>query len=163
MRSGRSIRAVAAALLLTTTSLGCYSYKETVTPPAPGSDVRVRLTNEAAIERSNGLPEPVTTLEGELLDSRSDMLELVVIRDQLRDQFRQNVVFADTLQVATTEVQFMEVQELSWLKTGILAAAIGVGVALVASQAIEAGGGGEGDPGKEPTQIIDFFRLAPNR
>jgi hypothetical protein len=159
-----AVRGTLIALTLILWTAGCYTYKPVATVPAPGTEIQARLTNEAAIERSQGLDEPVTVLQGELLESNADGLRMVVVRDQLRDQFRRNVTFVDTLQVSTSEIQFVEVRSLSASRTSFMALAAAAAVALVVGAGINAGGDSGGDNGGgNPAQMIPLFRILPRR
>jgi hypothetical protein len=137
----------ALALLVTT---GCYTYSP-VQAPRPGMEVRARLSNEAALRRSQGLDEPILRLDGIVVESSPESISLDVLVARSSSVF-QNVMLRDTVQLQSSEIQSILTRKLSVPRTalftvGAIAAAFGIikGIDQVV------GGTGESPPGGNPT------------
>ena len=99
-----------------------------------------------------------------MLESDASGLRLVVVRDQLRDELRGNILFVDTLLVPNRDIQSIEVKKLSPVRTGLLGAGIAAAVVLVLTQTLDAGGGGgDGNGGVPNPMTIPLFRILPGR
>ncbi len=126
----RRLRAVGAALLGPLVA-GCFSYAQV--PPGdvqPGARVRVHIAADRAGELRQALGYPVDRLRGEALATDGDTLVLQVASAPAGGgaALRQNV------RLAPGDLDEVELQRLSWPKTGAVAgAAILVGGIIVAS------------------------------
>jgi hypothetical protein len=159
-----SRRRIPALLLALVSTAGCYTYQTTGVAPEPGEEAKALLTPEAAIRRSEAIGETVREVEGEVLESDASGLRLVVVRDQLRDELRGNILFVDTLLVPNRDIQSIEVKKLSPVRTGLLGAGIAAAVVLVLTQTLDAGGGGgDGNGGVPNPMTIPLFRILPGR
>ena len=159
------LRLLGVGVLLAWAALsGCYTYQPSTVSPEAGDEARALLTPEAAIRRSEMLGETVREVEGKVLESDASSLRLVVVRDQLRDELRGNVLFADTLLIPSQDIQSLEVKQLSVVRTGLLGAGITAAVVLALTQAVDAGGGGgDGNGGVPNPFTIPLFRILPGR
>src|SRR5688572_4167258 len=96
-------------------STGCYTYAP-VQSPQPGMEVRARLNTEAAIRRSQGLDEPVTRLDGRIIESTPEAMSLDVLVARQSSAF-QDVEIRDTVRLETAEIQSILVRKISPART----------------------------------------------
>ena len=147
--TARAVLAIASAVIVA----GCYSYKPVVTA-RPGMEVRARLSNEAAVRRSQGYDEPILRLDGRVVDATSDALTLDILIVRSSSAF-QNVEMRDTVQLASNEIQSLQQRKFSPGRTALVAIGGAVGIfALVKGIDQVVGGTGDDDGGGDPT-----FRL----
>lgn len=128
---------------------GCYTYTP-VQSPQPGMEVRARLNTEAAIRRSQGLEEPVTRLDGTIIDSTPEAVSLDVLVARVSSAF-QDVVIRDTVRLETSEIQSILVRKISPTRSAaftVLAAAAAFGIVKGIDQVV--GGTGENGDGGTP-------------
>ena len=152
--TSRAVVAIASAAL----AAGCYSYKPVVTA-RPGMEVRARLSNEAAVRRSQGYDEPILRLDGRVVDATSDALTLDILIVRSSSAF-QNVEMRDTVQLASNEIQSIQQRTFSPGRTALVAVGGAVGVfALVKGIDQVVGGSDDDDGGGDPTFRVPLSAL----
>ncbi len=124
---------------------GCHRY----TPlegvaPAPGDEVRVRLTVGAAVELSDRLGTPVRSVDGIALRAGADSVVLTVPGGM---RYAGTVFEArqDTLAFHQAQVVQVERKEFSRGRTAV-AAAVAIAAAIWIIRAVGGSGGVSGDP-----------------
>jgi hypothetical protein len=132
----------APALLLCLLAGGCYTYRP-LRSPAPGTDVRVRLTTEAAVRRSAGLEDPILHIDGTVVVIEPDTIALDVLLARSYSAF-QNVTIRDTVRVGTPEIASLLARQLSLGRSVLVTVAAGA-AAFVIVKGIEQVVGGTGD------------------
>lgn len=138
-------------------SAGCYRYVPDPAP-APGTEVRLRLTNEAALRRGDGSSEPQFFMTGRVVPAAGPDLALEVVLMQTIDQFSR-MELRDTMAVARQEIQTLERRELSPGRTVLFSTAVAAATYLTIRGAVLLAGGGEGEeegPGPIQTLIPSF-------
>lgn len=134
-----------AALTLLLPALGCYSYGPIAAADAqPGTELRAELTADGT--GPAGVDDGA--VDGTLVASRSDTLMLAIWRGDRSPgpRFRPQ---RDTLAIARPRIERLQVKRLSYLRTGLLAGGVGLGLYLVAEAfgARSEGGGPVDGPG----------------
>ena len=146
-RYPRSAAALAATLALVLS--GCYTYTPVIgEPPAPGDEVQLRLSTGAAVELSERVGQPVRSVRGEVLGADDNSLRVSV---------RWGAIYAgtpfegrqDTISFREEDVVEIDRRELSWTRTGLLAAGTVAGVAILFGS-LEGGNGAPGPDDGEP-------------
>lgn len=133
----------------------CYTYAP-VQAPMPGAHVRASLTVEGAVRQSEILGRPSRNLNGKFVSLDSGMLALDVITASTRGQLRE-IVLRDTLRIPLDQLVVLEERELSWVRTGVVAAGLAV-AAVVGVNSLTSGG--EVDPGNSgPTVPLDRITI----
>lgn len=143
----RSLGRLGVIALCALFSTACYTY-QIVESPAPGTNVRAALTVEGAVRQSEFLGEPVRNLSGRLVTADDDLVRLDVITASSRGTFN-DIVIRDTLSIPGDQIVALEQREVSWIRTGVIAAAITT-VAVVGISSLTSGGeniDGGGEPG----------------
>jgi hypothetical protein len=142
---------------------GCYSYEPT-TSPTPGTDIRARLTADAAVRRSQGFDDPILYYDGVVVRSTPDTLAVDVLVARSSTTF-QDVEIRDTVRLGAGEIQSIMGRKLSVTKSILVtvgAAAAAFGVIKGIDQVV--GGTGDGDDGRgNPALQIPIFRLVGTR
>jgi hypothetical protein len=150
----RAILAIAAGVFMA----GCYSYKPVVAA-RPGMEVRARLSNEAAVRRSQGYDEPILSLDGKVVEATSDALKLDILIVRSSSAF-QNVEMRDTVQLANNEIQSILQRKISPGRTALVTIGGAVGIfALVKGIDQVVGGTGDDDGGGDPTFRVPLSSL----
>ena len=152
--TSRAVLTIACAALLA----GCYSYKPVVTA-RPGMEVRARLSNEAAVRRSQGYDEPIMRLDGRVVEATNNALTLDILIVRSSSAF-QNVEMRDTVQLASNEIQSIEQRTFSPGRTALVVIGGAVGIfALVKGIDQVVGGTGDDDGGGDPTFRVPLSAL----
>ena len=124
----------------------CYRYAPLLgEPPAPGAEVRVRLSGGAASELSDRVGQPVRSLEGAVLASSPDSLVLDVGWGALYA----GTMFEgrrDTLTFRSDQVLEVDERAFSAVRTTGVAVALAA-VILAIFRTMAGGGGGSGGDG----------------
>lgn len=138
---------------------GCYTY-EPIQSPSPGTEVRARLTTEAAIRHSQGLENPVRNVSGRVVGFTSDTLAVDVLVARTTSVFR-DVTIRDTVHFGTNEIESIEARHLAPARTALLVAGAGAGAYLIVRGITSVIGGdtGDGDPGPPPALVVPLFSL----
>ncbi len=122
--------------------VGCHTYQPLLgDPPAPGDEVRVRLSAVAADELSQRKGWTVRSVEGRVLHAVPDSMEL----DVGWGAVYAGTVFEgrrDTLSIRQNEFVELDRKEFSRGRTVLVAAGV-VAVAAALFGAVSGGGGGE--------------------
>jgi hypothetical protein len=132
-----------ALLLLLFATAGCYSYTP-VQSVRPGMEIRARLKTEAAVQRSQGLDDPIVRYDGIVVESTPSVLHLDVLIARSSSAF-QDVVIRDTIQLESSEIQSLMLRKFSPLRSSVFTVGIGV-AAFGVIKGIEQVVGGTGDP-----------------
>lgn len=118
---------------------GCFGYVPvTGDDPTPGSSVRLRLSNPAAVELSDRVGHVVRSVEGPLVGATADSLAVDVGWRALYA----GTVFEgrrDTLSFHRTEVLEMDERKLSRTRTGLLGAGF-IAAAILVIRSLSGGG-----------------------
>lgn len=136
---------VGPALALVLVFVGCFAYVPvTGEDPSTGSDVRLRLSNPAAVELSDRVGTVVRSVEGPLVGATPDSL---VVDVGWRALYAGTVFEGrrDTLSFHRTEVLEIDQRQLSRTRTGLLGAGF-IAAAILVVRSLS-GGGSEGSPG----------------
>jgi hypothetical protein len=149
------VRAGAIALLLVASS-GCYSYAEIpVDAVRPGQAVRVTLDRAEALRRAEEREEFQQQVTGTVTEqTTAESLGLSYVGTRGSD-------FRDFMLVNWASIEQVEGREISWLRTGGLAA-IGavVAVAILEIADNSSGAPGEGGINESPWTRIPLLRIA---
>jgi hypothetical protein len=133
--------------------VGCYRY-EPVQTPRPGTEVRARFTNEAAVRRSEGLEEAILYLDGRVVEQSPEALTLDVLVARSTSVF-QDITIRDTMRVPLSDIQSVMAREISLAKSLLFAGAVGAGAVLVVAGISAISGGSQpGDNGGGPQAIV---------
>ncbi len=130
---------------------GCYVYMP-VQAPRPGTQVRAALTVEGAVRQSELLGRPTRNFNGRLVSLDDQALRLDVITASTRGQLRE-IVLRDTLSIPRHQVLELETRELSWARTGVVAAGVGTAVYVILKSLTS--GGENIDSGGPPPDGFD--------
>jgi hypothetical protein len=141
---------------------GCYSYVPIETAP-PGTDIRARLTADAAVRRSQGLDEPILQYHGMVVASTPDslMLDMLIARNS---SVFQQIEIRDTMSLARSEIQSLMGRRLSLTKSLLVTVATGAaafGIIKGIDQIV--GGTGDDEDGGTPTARVPVFRWVDTR
>lgn len=146
--------------LLAFVAAGCYSYVP-IESPQRGMDVRAQLETEAAVRRSAGLDDPITSYEGTVVAVDSTELALDVLIARSVSAF-EDVEIRDTVRLARTDIRTLQEHRLSPVRSvlvTIAAGAVVVGI-VMGIEAISGGTGPEDGEGPPPTFRIPFLDLS---
>lgn len=151
LHAGAVRRRIPALLLIAVLTAGCHVYEPVSEPPAPGTEVRVRLTAPGALEMSRESDEPRRHYEGQLVENDPDTLILSVVQARNVSEFQRSRTLRNNFLIPRDYVQRLEVRALSgWRTAGVVAAGAGVAAFLI-NRAVEGGGssgnGPDGGPG----------------
>jgi hypothetical protein len=143
MRKGSLVLVLAG---LCVCAAACYRY-EPIERPRPGTDVRARLSPEAAARRSVGRDGPVLFYDGRVVRADGDSLALDVLLVRDPSVFA-NIEIRDTVRLALGEVAGLAERRLSTGRSLLLAGALVAGGALVVTGiAAVVGGTDDGNGG----------------
>jgi hypothetical protein len=153
-----SLRRGLPLLLLMLYTAGCYTYRPAETL-RPGNDVRARLNTEAAVRRSAGLDEPITTYSGRLVRETPESITLDVLIERDPSQFSAAEI-RDVVTLERSEIQSLMVRELSTSRSIVFAAAATVGaVAIITGITTVIGGSEDESDPPPPAASVSLFRL----
>ena len=136
------MRAVAVLVVIVSVT-GCYSYVP-VQSPVPGTEVRARLKADAAIRRSQGLDDPITRIDGVVVESSAQALALDVLVARSSSAF-QNVTLRDTVRLESSEIEWVLQRKFSTARTALLVVGAGAAAAGIIA-GIDQVVGGTDDP-----------------
>lgn len=146
--AARLARAGAMSALALAGLLACYSYRPLVGElPAPGDEVRVRMSMETAAAVSARVGHPLRSVQGTVLSANPDSLRLDVGWGAL---FAGTPFFGrrDTLSFSERDILELDRREFSRGRTALLGAgAIAVIAAVI--RGFQSGGGNNGDTGND--------------
>jgi hypothetical protein len=145
----RSIVLLPLVMLLGT---GCYRYVP-VDRPQLGSDVRARLTTDAAVRRSAGLDEPMLFVSGTVVRVSPESMTVNVLLMRDPSVFR-DIEIRDTVNVALDEVQFLAERQISTGRSLLFAGALGAGAYLLVRGIGAIVGGNEGEDEGKPNVVV---------
>lgn len=135
-----------AAVLLAAFPASCYSYQPVAEAPAPGAQVRVRLTAPGALELSEVTDQARRAYEGQLVGAEEDTVRISLLRSRPQSEFDGRRTLRSTLSVPRTYVSALETRTLSTTKTSLVVlAGAGAVVGLIAS--LTGGGSGSSTSG----------------
>lgn len=151
----------AAAVLIGLFLGGCFSYRP-LASPTPGTDVRVRLTTEAAVRRSAGLDDAILHYDGAVVGADADTIALDVLLARSYSAF-QNVTIRDTIRLSTAEIESILARRLSLGKTVLVTLGAGAAAFAIVKGIDQVVGGtgdedGTGPPGVRvsvPRSVVD--------
>lgn len=160
-RTWSRLATLAVAVSLVT---GCYTYRAVDTAP-PGSEIRARLTTEAAVRRSAGLDNAVMQIDGRMVRESADAIKVNVLLMRDPSQFA-NVEIRDTISLRRADVESLMVRELSTSRSILFIGALGAaGFAMFKGYQAVAGGaeGNPDDGGGNQASVVPLFslRLSP--
>lgn len=137
---------------------GCYHY-EPAQSSSPGTDIRARLTTEAAVRRSEGLDAPILEYDGVLVTSSSDSLIIDVLVARSSTAF-QEVEIRDTVRLGRGEIQSLMARRISIMRSILVTVGAGVAAyAIIRGIDEVVGGTGDGDGRNPPPALrFPFFR-----
>lgn len=156
-RSTCGFRGFVAAVTVTTLLAvpACTTFRPVTDDPAPGEQVRARLTVEGQVRQASATGVARMSLEGAVLSLEPDRLVLVVPIPGIVPELQRSLKIADTLSVPRADVTGIDVQRFSPVRSGLLAGGIvAVGVLGVAL----AGHIGSSDGGSEDPTNRNAFR-----
>ncbi|MCI0436424.1 MAG: hypothetical protein L0271_22725 [Gemmatimonadetes bacterium] len=141
---------------------GCYVFQP-LESASPGTDVRARLTAEAAVRRSQGFDDPILHYDGVVVESTPDTLALYVLVARSSSTFLP-VEIRDTVRLGIMEIQSIMGRQLSATRTALFTVAAGA-AAFAVIKGIDAIVGGTDDPGDDgmPTARVPILRWVGSR
>jgi len=157
------VAARAALTLVAAVALsGCYKYVPIAETPEPGSDVRVRLNSEAALERERTTGILIRSMDGRFMGTDQGTFQLE-LPSRKSSEFQSALQFNNSVQLKTADVESFEVREMDKGRTyGLVGGAVIVTGFLI-QRAFSGGGDGSGDgpPGGDPPlpDGITLFRI----
>lgn len=130
---------------------GCYTYEPvTLAPaPAPGTELRLSITDRGTLALRDYLGPNVETLNGRLLDADTGEVNLAV-RSVVMFNGSEQFWTGDRVRIPRSAVARVELRRFSASRTGFLTA-LSVAGAIVLADAVLGGGHAEGS--KNPTPI----------
>lgn len=137
---------------------GCYVYNPTTSPPAPGSEVRVHVTSEAAVRVGDLLGDPSREVDGRL-QAAGDTVRVSVLTGREVSDFARARDFRSELAFPRSQVEGISLRRFSWPRSLLVGAAAGGLVGLAVGQVVAGGDAddGDGDNGGGPVTLL--FRI----
>jgi len=138
MRPVRRLCLPTAALLLA----ACFGYTPVNTAPAPGTEVRLRLTDLGTTELARYLGPRVVRVDGRLVENDSSRLRVSVQSVQTVDGASQPWRGEQAVDFPTAMYSSIERRQLLRSRTTVIAGGLAVAMAVLGYQAVQNGGGG---------------------
>ena len=149
-------------VLLSLAAVGCHTYQPIALDEIqPSMTVRARLSAERAEEIARVHPVGGGVIDGKVLGSDSEELQILVPLRQPTG-VRSEQAIGVPLGIPNQDILLVELKKLDRTKTGLLAVGGAALVGLLFSQSMDGGGGGD-DPGKtgsDPQDAIIPFRIS---
>ena len=163
-RAGYQRIAGAAVVLAVLFSSACYTFQPTASTPPVGTDVRVTVSDEQALELTQQTGQLSRTVDGRLVGASEDSVFVSVVTLRLPSEISGSRQLRQSVGIPRTGVEGLATRDLSLLRSGVMAA-LGSGLVAVVIRQVVVGGGNEDDTddGQTIGTLVPIIRIPIGR